>query len=113
MFYTTTFCERSASQKGHAFYFECHDEIPSPSVISRGECYFSAKVNKFEHVGGIGLCDLWLTNGTMVVVATWGPPVDRQTDRQTRLKTLPCRNFVGCIENRSTPLQHRHNGKFK
>ena len=54
MFCTTAFCERSASQKGHAFYFESHDEIPCPSVISRGECYFSAKVNKFQHVGVSG-----------------------------------------------------------
>ena len=27
------------------------------------------------------------------VMVTWGPPVDRLTDRNTRLKTLPYRNI--------------------
>ena len=69
-------------------------------MIGGGGCTVKSKLNKIEHAGG----EIQLLQLRIYLQAEHGPragisPVNRMNDTQTRLKTLPLRNFVGGGKN--------------
>ena len=56
-------------------------------------CTVRSKLNKFEHVWGVGP---YTQRGPGLGPCMVGPtPMNRKNDKQIRLKTLPTRNLIG------------------